>query len=52
MRSLDDIMVIIEDNSMSLQSMSSSKYVIYFTSEVRLWEKRLGVISDVLESWM
>eukprot|EP00702_Spironucleus_salmonicida_P008256 EST49547.1 Dynein heavy chain [Spironucleus salmonicida] len=52
LRSLDEIMLIIEDNSMSLQSMSSSKYVAVFTSDVRLWEKRLGIISDVLESWL
>ncbi|TNJ29738.1 IAD-1alpha dynein heavy chain [Giardia muris] len=52
LRSLDEILTMIEDNTMNLQSMSASKYVGHFASEVRVWEKRLSVISDVLEAWL
>lgn len=32
--------------------MSASKYVAHFSNDVRLWEKRLSIISDVLEAWI
>lgn len=52
LKALDDILLIIEDNSLNLQSMSASKYVAHFSNDVRLWEKRLSIISDVLEAWI
>ena len=52
LKALDDILLIIEDNALNLQSMSASKYVAHFSNDVRLWEKRLSIISDVLEAWI
>ncbi|CAH8854159.1 unnamed protein product [Trichobilharzia szidati] len=49
---LDDIVQILEDNSMNLQSMASSKFVGPFLSTVQLWEKNLSVISEIIEVWL
>nr|CAH8856482.1 unnamed protein product [Trichobilharzia regenti] len=49
---LDDIVQILEDNSMNLQSMASSKFIGPFLSTVQLWEKNLSVISEIIEVWL
>ncbi|KAH8871924.1 Dynein heavy chain 10, axonemal [Schistosoma japonicum] len=50
--SLDDIVQILEDNSMNLQSMASSKFIGPFLSTVQLWEKNLSIISEIIEVWL
>ncbi|GIQ87273.1 dynein heavy chain, partial [Kipferlia bialata] len=52
LNSLEEIMQRLEDNSMNLQSMAASRFVRPFAEDVRLWEKRLSLISDVLDAWM
>lgn len=52
LRSADAILAMIEETSVSLQSMSSSKYVAFFANEVRTWEKNMSTVSDVLEAWI
>ncbi|CAL6054637.1 Dynein_heavy chain [Hexamita inflata] len=52
LRSLDQIMAMVEESSVALQAMSSSKYVAYFANEVRAWEKNMSTVSDVLEAWI
>ncbi|CAH8588474.1 Dynein heavy chain 10, axonemal [Schistosoma haematobium] len=49
---LDDIIQILEDNSMNLQSMASSKFIGPFLSTVQLWEKNLSIISEIIEVWL
>ena len=49
---VDDIIIQLEDNSMSIQTMMGSKHVNEIREEVEEWEKRLGYISDVLDEWL
>lgn len=50
--SVDEIVQILDDNSMTLQSMSSSRFVIPFLPIVQWWEKQLTLIGEVLELWL
>eukprot|EP01028_Stygiella_incarcerata_P003072 TRINITY_DN1583_c0_g3_i1.p1 TRINITY_DN1583_c0_g3~~TRINITY_DN1583_c0_g3_i1.p1 ORF type:complete len:4602 (-),score=1271.77 TRINITY_DN1583_c0_g3_i1:125-13930(-) len=52
LRSVDDILEVLEDNTMNLSSMSASRHVQPFVDEVRKWEKSLSLIGEVIEIWM
>lgn len=47
--SVDDIVLALDDNSMSLQSMSASRYVGPFFEKVQQWEKSLSHSSEVID---
>ena len=47
--SVDDIVMMLDDNSMNLQSMSASRYVGPFLEKVQKWEKSLSHISEVVD---
>ncbi|KAJ3224095.1 Dynein heavy chain 10, axonemal [Clydaea vesicula] len=49
---IDDISTVLDDNSMSLQSMGASRFVTAFLSSVQQWEKLLSHIGEVSEVWM
>ena len=49
---VDEIMQALDDNAMNLQSMSASRFVGPFLSNVQSWEKRLSHISEVVEVWI
>jgi dynein heavy chain len=44
--------MVLEDMSMNLASMLSSRYVRPLLDEVRRWEARLGLIGEALAAWM
>lgn len=48
----DDIMQILEDNSMNLQSMAGSQFVGPFLPQVQKWEKSLANIGEVIDEWL
>ena len=47
--SVDDIIQILDDNAMNLQSMSASRFVGPFLETVNKWEKSLSHIGEVVE---
>ncbi|VDL94305.1 unnamed protein product [Schistocephalus solidus] len=49
---VDEIMQLLDDNALSLQSMSASRFVAPFLDRVRSLEQSLSLISEVLETWM
>ncbi|CAH8518373.1 unnamed protein product [Schistosoma turkestanicum] len=49
---LEDVIQVLEDNTMNLQSMASSKFIGPFLSTVQLWEKNLSIISEVIDIWL
>ncbi|CDS38073.1 dynein heavy chain [Echinococcus multilocularis] len=49
---LDDTTKVLEDNMLSLQSISGSRNAAPFVNTVRRWEKDLSTISDILEKWV
>ncbi|KAJ8924399.1 hypothetical protein NQ315_007195, partial [Exocentrus adspersus] len=48
----DEIMQVLEDNSMNLQSMAGSQFVGPFLSQVQKWEKSLANIGEVIDEWL
>ncbi len=44
LRSTDEILVLLEDMGLNLQSMMASPFVRPFSSEVRGWEQKLSLI--------
>ncbi|PVD32839.1 hypothetical protein C0Q70_08286 [Pomacea canaliculata] len=49
---VDEVLQILDDSSMNLQSMSASRFVGPFLNTVQNWEKSLSLISEVLDVWM
>lgn len=49
---IDEITVTLDDNAMSLQSMSASRFVAAFLPAVQQWEQILSRIGEVTEVWM
>uniref|UniRef100_A0A8D0HBM0 Dynein axonemal heavy chain 10 n=1 Tax=Sphenodon punctatus TaxID=8508 RepID=A0A8D0HBM0_SPHPU len=49
---VDDIIQILDDNAVNLQSISGSRFVGPFLSTVHHWEKTLSLIGEVIEVWM
>ena len=47
--SVDEIVLTLDDNAMSLQSMSASRFVGPFVDKVQKWEKSLSHISEVVD---
>ncbi|KAK9825454.1 hypothetical protein WJX81_002895 [Elliptochloris bilobata] len=52
LKSTDEIMLLLEDVSLNLQSMLSSRFVRPFVDEVRAWELRLGRVGEALAIWL
>lgn len=50
--SIDEIQAQLDDHSLTLQSMSSSKYVAAFATQVQEWERSLSYVGEVLAVWM
>ena len=46
---VDEIMQTLDDNTMSLQSMSASRFIGPFLNTVQTWEKSLSLISEVID---
>jgi dynein heavy chain len=47
----DEIILQLDDNTMTLQSMSASRFVAAFQETVRNWERKLSHIGEVVEMW-
>uniref|UniRef100_A0A8C4UNG2 Dynein axonemal heavy chain 10 n=1 Tax=Falco tinnunculus TaxID=100819 RepID=A0A8C4UNG2_FALTI len=50
--SVDEILEILDDNNVNLQSVLGSRFVGPFLSTVHHWEKTLSFIGEVIEIWM
>ncbi|XP_027593384.2 dynein heavy chain 10, axonemal isoform X1 [Pipra filicauda] len=48
----EEILEILDDNNVSLQSVLGSRFVGPFLSSARQWEKTLSLISEVTEIWI
>jgi dynein heavy chain len=47
----EEIKLMLEDNMLNLQTMSSSRFVGQFADKVRTWEKSLNLVAECLEVW-
>ncbi|KAG5670791.1 hypothetical protein PVAND_001030 [Polypedilum vanderplanki] len=50
--SMDEIMQILDDHSMNLQSMSASPFIGPFLTAVQKWEKCLTLVSEIIDEWL
>ncbi|XP_069789574.1 dynein axonemal heavy chain 10 isoform X2 [Narcine bancroftii] len=50
--SVDEILQILDDNAVNLQSMGGSRYVGPFLGAVQEWEKNLSLIGEVIAVWL
>ena len=46
---IDEVLQILDDNAMNLQSMSASRFIGPFFNTVQNWEKSLSHVSEVLD---
>lgn len=51
LRATEEIMVLLEDMGLNLQSMMASPFVRPFLSEVRGWEQKLSLIGECTGGW-
>lgn len=49
---MEEISLVLEDNSMNLQSMSASPFIGPFMATVQKWEKCLTLVSEIIEEWL
>nr|XP_034835442.1 dynein heavy chain 10, axonemal [Maniola hyperantus] len=48
----DEIIAKVDDDAMALQSMAASQFIGPFLTVVQTWERRLSLISEVIEEWL
>jgi dynein heavy chain, axonemal len=49
LRSTEDIFAALEDNSVTLSTMKTSKYYLVFEQDVVHWEQMLALVSETVE---
>ncbi|KAM9822155.1 dynein axonemal heavy chain 10-like isoform 2-T2 [Syngnathus typhle] len=49
---VDEILTIVDNDAMNLQSMAGSRFVGPFLSTIQKWEKNLSLISETIEVWL
>ncbi|GKT16506.1 Dynein-1-alpha heavy chain, flagellar inner arm I1 complex, partial [Aduncisulcus paluster] len=52
LKTVDTIVENLEESTSDLQGMNSSAFVAPFASEVRTWEKRIALVSEVSDLWI
>jgi len=52
LKGVDEVVLLLEDLGLNLQSMMASPYVRPFSEDVRQWEQKLSLISEAIEVWM
>ncbi|TMW64716.1 hypothetical protein Poli38472_011596 [Pythium oligandrum] len=50
--SLEEILTLLEDNQVTLQTMMGSRYILGVKDEVDRWNKRLSTLSETLDEWI
>ncbi|KAK3261161.1 hypothetical protein CYMTET_29916, partial [Cymbomonas tetramitiformis] len=52
LKSLDETQMLLDDQIVKTQSMRSSPYIGPFEERVRLWEKKLVTIQEIIDEWL
>lgn len=52
LRSVDEVLLLLEDMGLNLQSMMASPFVRPFIDDVQKWEQKLSLIGECIEVWM
>jgi len=51
-KQVEDIITLIEDDSMVVGTCMGSKFVVEIREEVELWEKKLGYLGFLIDDWI
>jgi dynein heavy chain len=49
---IEDVTISLEDNQVTLQTMMASRHVGAVQSQVEMWDKKLLLLSDILDQWV
>ncbi len=49
---LDDVMQLLEDNMVELQTMQGSRFIFYMKERIETWSKKLSLLSETLDEWI
>ncbi|KAH9121803.1 hypothetical protein LEN26_010526 [Aphanomyces euteiches] len=49
---LEDILTLLEDNQVTLQTMMGSRFIMGVKDEVDRWNKKLALLSETLDEWV
>ncbi|RHY05497.1 hypothetical protein DYB25_001425 [Aphanomyces astaci] len=49
---LEDILMLLEDNQVTLQTMMGSRFILGVKDEVDRWNKKLALLSETLDEWV
>ncbi|MCO5597847.1 hypothetical protein L7F22_051931 [Adiantum nelumboides] len=52
LKSTEQVVLVLEDMALNLQSMTNSRYVRAFLDDVNFWEKKLSLMGEVIDIWM
>jgi len=52
LKSLDETQMLLDDQIVKTQSMRSSPYIGPFEERVRLWEKKINTIQEIIDEWL
>lgn len=52
LRSVDEVLLLLEDMGLNLQSMMASPFVRPFIDDVQKWEQKLSLMGECIEVWM
>ncbi|KAK7889071.1 hypothetical protein WMY93_024631 [Mugilogobius chulae] len=50
--SVEEVLLIVDNDTMNLQSMGGSRFVGPFLTTIQQWEKNLSLISETIEVWL
>ena len=52
LKGIDDIQMILDDQIVKTQSMRASPYIGPFEDRVRIWEKKLNTVQEIIDEWL
>jgi len=49
---VDEVVTLLEDNQVTLQTMIASRFIVGIRDDVEVWEKKLATLSECMDEWL